>query len=111
MFLPFNMQIREVIERFQICLYKDCFARVFSLLKISSMLQVGTVLNVEDAVNAINAGAKFLISPAMVKVCALNSTFSFSLGSSSIGSFFLKLFYIIQNKENIYILCKVQVQS
>ncbi|XP_030963193.1 uncharacterized protein LOC115984328 isoform X2 [Quercus lobata] len=67
MFLPFHMQIREVKERFQICLYKDCSARVFSLLKISSMLQVGTVLNVEDAINAINAGAKFLISPAVVK--------------------------------------------
>ncbi|XP_040995370.1 KHG/KDPG aldolase-like isoform X2 [Juglans microcarpa x Juglans regia] len=30
-------------------------------------LGVGTVLNVEDAKNAINSGAKFLMSPAMVK--------------------------------------------
>ena len=28
----------------------------------------GNVLNVEDAKNATNAGAKFLMSPAMVKV-------------------------------------------
>jgi len=30
--------------------------------------QVGTILNAEDAQNAIVAGAKFLMSPAMVKV-------------------------------------------
>ncbi|KAL4600411.1 hypothetical protein ACB092_11G197800 [Castanea dentata] len=33
----------------------------------TTTLGVGTVLNVEDAKNAINAGAKFLMSPAMVK--------------------------------------------
>ncbi|KAL0007297.1 hypothetical protein SO802_008799 [Lithocarpus litseifolius] len=33
----------------------------------ATTLGVGTVLNVEDAKNAINAGAKFLMSPAMVK--------------------------------------------
>lgn len=33
-----------------------------------SILQVGTVLNVEEAKNAINSGAKFLMSPAIVKV-------------------------------------------
>ncbi|KAF5946119.1 hypothetical protein HYC85_016347 [Camellia sinensis] len=32
-----------------------------------SFLNVGTVLNSKDAKNAINAGAKFLMSPAMVK--------------------------------------------
>ncbi|XP_059430277.1 uncharacterized protein LOC132163902 isoform X2 [Corylus avellana] len=31
-------------------------------------LGVGTVLNVEDAKSAINAGAKFFMSPAMVKI-------------------------------------------
>lgn len=33
-----------------------------------SALQVGTVLNVEDAKKATDAGAKFLMGPAMVKV-------------------------------------------
>ncbi|XP_062175245.1 uncharacterized protein LOC133880313 isoform X1 [Alnus glutinosa] len=33
----------------------------------TTALGVGTVLNVEDAKSAINAGAKFLMSPAMVK--------------------------------------------
>ncbi|KAG6628404.1 hypothetical protein CIPAW_14G011000 [Carya illinoinensis] len=37
------------------------------LLNSPSILQVGTVLNVEDAKNAINSGAKFLMSPATVK--------------------------------------------
>ena len=32
------------------------------------MLQVGTVLNLEDAKHAISHGAKFLLSPAMVMV-------------------------------------------
>ncbi|KAB1226683.1 2-dehydro-3-deoxy-phosphogluconate aldolase [Morella rubra] len=36
-------------------------------LKLPSFLQIGTVLNVEDAKNAKNAGAKFLMSPAMIK--------------------------------------------
>ncbi|XP_028089620.1 uncharacterized protein LOC114289976 isoform X3 [Camellia sinensis] len=36
-------------------------------LGLLSILQVGTVLNSKDAKNAINAGAKFLMSPAMVK--------------------------------------------
>ena len=31
-------------------------------------MQVGTVLNVKDAKNAVEAGAKFLMSPTMVKV-------------------------------------------
>jgi 2-keto-3-deoxy-6-phosphogluconate aldolase len=38
----------------------------------ANILQVGTVLNVEDAKSAINAGAKFLMSPAMVKVIILD---------------------------------------
>lgn len=33
-----------------------------------NILQVGTVLNAMDAKNAINAGAKFLMSPAIVMV-------------------------------------------
>ncbi|XP_059649291.1 uncharacterized protein LOC132295163 isoform X2 [Cornus florida] len=33
----------------------------------TTVLGVGTVLNTKDANNAINAGAKFLMSPAMVK--------------------------------------------
>uniref|UniRef100_A0A7N2LEA9 KHG/KDPG aldolase n=1 Tax=Quercus lobata TaxID=97700 RepID=A0A7N2LEA9_QUELO len=33
----------------------------------TTTLGIGTVLNVADAKNAINAGAKFLMSPAMVK--------------------------------------------
>lgn len=33
-----------------------------------NILQVGTVLNAEDAIGAMNAGAKFIMSPAMVKV-------------------------------------------
>lgn len=41
------------------------------LLNSPSILQVGTVLNVEDAKNATNSGAKFLMSPATVKVCIL----------------------------------------
>lgn len=32
-------------------------------------MQVGTVLNIKDAKNAVKAGAKFLMSPTMVKVC------------------------------------------
>ena len=68
MFSLLHLQSREVIERFHIYLYKYCFARVFSLLKILNILQVGTLLNVEDSKNATNAGAKFLMSPAMVKV-------------------------------------------
>jgi 2-keto-3-deoxy-6-phosphogluconate aldolase len=38
----------------------------------ANILQVGTVLNVEDAKSAINVGAKFLMSPAMVKVIILD---------------------------------------
>lgn len=37
-------------------------------LKILSIFQVGTVLNAKDAKSAVNAGAKFLMSPAIVKV-------------------------------------------
>ena len=33
-----------------------------------NILQVGTALNAEDARNAMNAGAKFFMSPATVKV-------------------------------------------
>lgn len=40
------------------------------------VLQVGTVLNVEDAKNATNAGAKFVMSPATVKVFLQNLKFS-----------------------------------
>lgn len=37
-------------------------------LNMPSFLQVGTVLNIEDAERAVIAGAKFLMSPAIVKV-------------------------------------------
>lgn len=33
------------------------------------MFQIGTVLNIEDAENAKKAGAKFIMSPAIVKAC------------------------------------------
>lgn len=46
--------------------YWDCF-------EASSIFQVGTVLNAKDAKSAINAGAKFLMSPAMVKVYVRSS--------------------------------------
>lgn len=39
------------------------------LLGFSNIVQVGTVLNIKDAKNAVKAGAKFLMSPTMVKVC------------------------------------------
>lgn len=42
-------------------------------------LQVGTVLNVEDAKRAMIAGAKFLMSPAMVKVSIEKCLATFSL--------------------------------
>lgn len=35
---------------------------------MDSINSVGTVLNSKGAKNAINAGAKFLMSPAMVKI-------------------------------------------
>lgn len=46
----------------------SCFLEIFVILKWLSTLQVGTVLSVEDAKKAVGAGAKFLMSPAMVKV-------------------------------------------
>lgn len=36
--------------------------------RIFIILQVGTVLNKQDARDAVRAGAKFLMSPAIVKV-------------------------------------------
>ncbi|KAF7153640.1 hypothetical protein RHSIM_Rhsim01G0121700 [Rhododendron simsii] len=46
----------------------DVHPRVIGIaLKILSIFQVGTVLNAKDAKSAVNAGAKFLMSPAMVK--------------------------------------------
>ncbi|KAE9462950.1 hypothetical protein C3L33_05141, partial [Rhododendron williamsianum] len=46
----------------------DVHPRVIVIaLKIPSIFQVGTVLNAKDAKSAVNAGAKFLMSPAMVK--------------------------------------------
>ena len=47
-----------------------------------STLQVGTVLNVEDAKKAVGAGAKFLMSPAMVKVSLYILLLSFPTSSS-----------------------------
>lgn len=41
----------------------------------SLCLQVGTVLQAKDAKDSIKAGAKFLMSPATVMVCAGVSTF------------------------------------
>ena len=37
-----------------------------------TIVQVGTVLNAKDAKTAINAGAKFLMSPVIVKACSWN---------------------------------------
>uniref|UniRef100_A0A2N9IFL2 KHG/KDPG aldolase n=1 Tax=Fagus sylvatica TaxID=28930 RepID=A0A2N9IFL2_FAGSY len=45
----------------------------------TTTLGVGTVLNVEDAKNAINAGAKFLMSPAMVKETSVIPLLLFTL--------------------------------
>ncbi|CBI40646.3 unnamed protein product, partial [Vitis vinifera] len=36
------------------------------------VIGVGTVLNAKDAKTAINAGAKFLMSPVIVKACSWN---------------------------------------
>lgn len=58
---------------FLICVHKvqlPCALKLLQLvsLNVPSFLQVGTVLNIEDAERAVIAGAKFLMSPAIVKV-------------------------------------------
>ena len=47
-----------------------CLLKLLHLvsLNLPRILQVGTVLNIEDAERAVIAGAKFLMSPAIVKV-------------------------------------------
>lgn len=71
MFLLCYLQLREaswIGSRYR---FIRIVLREFS--ETANILQVGTVLNAEDAKSAINAGAKFLMSPAMVKVCILDS--------------------------------------
>ncbi|XP_059598033.1 uncharacterized protein LOC104877879 isoform X6 [Vitis vinifera] len=43
------------------------------------VIGVGTVLNAKDAKTAINAGAKFLMSPVIVKACSWNLELLFFL--------------------------------
>lgn len=47
-----------------------CVLKLLQLVSLNmpSYLQVGTVLNIEDAERAVIAGAKFLMSPTIVKV-------------------------------------------
>lgn len=49
----------------------QCFRYFLGCSKSDNYGQVGTILNAEDAQNAIVAGAKFLMSPAMVKVSTM----------------------------------------
>ncbi|KAL0008942.1 hypothetical protein SO802_010444 [Lithocarpus litseifolius] len=50
-------------------------ATTWILTTTTKKTKVGTVLDVEDAKNAINAGAKFLMSPAMVKDIMVDAQF------------------------------------
>jgi 2-keto-3-deoxy-6-phosphogluconate aldolase len=77
MFLLCHLQLREaswIGSRYR---FIRIVLREFS--ETANILQVGTVLNVEDAKSAINSGAKFLMSPAMVKVCILDSAVTWFL--------------------------------
>lgn len=50
----------------------NCIPTSKIVQKWLTIVQVGTVLNAKDAKTAINAGAKFLMSPVIVKACSWN---------------------------------------
>uniref|UniRef100_A0A7N2KW94 Uncharacterized protein n=1 Tax=Quercus lobata TaxID=97700 RepID=A0A7N2KW94_QUELO len=65
--------LKSLKKHKRVCLYllenprKESVVSKLARGHVSKFILVGTVLDVEDANNAINAGAKFLMSPAMVK--------------------------------------------